>query len=298
MIPLELTTEMSTSIFEWEALSRKSGVELWAIRVPGDVRRQHFRPTSADDQLKTSRLSGLTVNVSSGSGSSSKVSGGLKTKHRQYSLVSAGEVEAPATVVDAEGRNPTANQPGLKDALAMDIDPAEQKLRGEGGEEMRGGMRLLLPKAKEGGKLFVCASHVRVRVVTCTADHPAPIPVTRHLLLTPEELPHPGSKTADSDDPPLPSFLSTTTSTIPSGLPKREQPTHLLKFRNAAYGAGTPGPSTVTKGEPPQVDEAPPISQPSQPSNAEGKKEREKKEKRRKSDGAIDTPKKSKKAKL
>lgn len=265
MIPLEITSEMSTSVFEWEALSRKSGAEVWAIRVPGD--------------LKHSRLSGLTVNLLSRSGSRPKVSGSLKTKHQQYNLVVAGEVETPATVVDAEGRNPTANQPGLKDALTMDIDPAEQKLRGEGGEEMRGGMRLLLPKAKAGGRLFI-----------------SPVPVTRHLLLTPEELPHPSPKTADIDDPPIPSFLSTAATTIPNGLPKREQPTHLLKFRNAAYGAATPGPSAANKGESMHLDTVLPISQPSQASNIEGKKE--KKEKRRKSEAGTDSPKKSKKAKL
>ncbi len=39
--------------------------------------------------------------------------------------------------------------------MAMDVDTDEAELRMEGGEEMGGGMRLLVPRLSEGGKLFV-----------------------------------------------------------------------------------------------------------------------------------------------
>jgi hypothetical protein len=53
-------------------------------------------------------------------------------------------------VVDEAGRNPTAG-PGAADAMAMD----GEELRAEGGEEMGGGMRLLVPKINDGGSLVV-----------------------------------------------------------------------------------------------------------------------------------------------
>lgn len=53
-------------------------------------------------------------------------------------------------MVDEEGRQPTAG-PGAADAMAMNGEES----RAEGGEEMGGGMRLLVPRLKDGGALVV-----------------------------------------------------------------------------------------------------------------------------------------------
>ncbi|EIW67912.1 hypothetical protein TREMEDRAFT_63800 [Tremella mesenterica DSM 1558] len=227
MIPLNKTTEVSSSIFEWDRLSKMPGVELWAIRVPLD--------------FKTSRLSSLSLSSPT---STRPPSGTLKTKHTTYSLVTAGDIRPSSTAVNAQGRNPTAG-PGLAEAMSMDVDgDLEKDMRGEGGEEMSGGMRLLVPRASD-GKLFI-----------------SPIPITRHLLLTPDPLPPPTTDPAV----PLPSYLSTPNPSQPlqpssiSSTPlnaingdkeiKRVQPLHLLKFRNQAYGFDTPGPISFTPPEP------------------------------------------------
>jgi hypothetical protein len=83
------------------------------------------------------------------------------------------------------------------------------------------------------------------------ADWTAPIPVTQHLLLEPQIAQSASASIGASD--PLPSYLS---ESIPAAqdasvplegvLPgKRAQPSHLLKFRNKAYGYDTPGPAAT-----------------------------------------------------
>lgn len=37
MSPLEVNTTFASSPFEWDALAKRPGVELWAIRIPHDV---------------------------------------------------------------------------------------------------------------------------------------------------------------------------------------------------------------------------------------------------------------------
>ncbi|ORY34204.1 hypothetical protein BCR39DRAFT_516743 [Naematelia encephala] len=207
--PITVTTTFKDSPFEYDRLSSNPSLELWAIRLPSD-----FKP---------SRLSSLSI-----SDISESVKGTLQTRHTPYDLVPAG-VSGPAShmAVDAEGRQPTAG-PGMVDSMTMQ----DEVLRREGGEEMGGGMRLLVPRLNAGGKLLV-----------------APIPIKRHLLLTPrisDNVP-----AAVQDERPLPSFLSTTisstnTNNVQDGLPaKRTQPAHLLKFRNRAFGFDTPGPDGI-----------------------------------------------------
>ncbi|WWD22480.1 hypothetical protein CI109_106973 [Kwoniella shandongensis] len=250
---IKVSTDFASSPFEWDALASKPGVEVWAIRAPRD--------------LKPSRLSALTVSVPRSK--EGKVSGSLKTKHQSFKLTPAGSSKPTHTVVDDEGRQPTAG-PGLVDAMAMDVDGNEpEELRVEGGEEMNG-MKLFVPRLKQGGKYYV-----------------APVPITRHLLLTPElsvAEPEPSSRAQ-----PLPSFLSTsvpdsteTPSSIhpESALPsKRPQPTHLFKFRNQAFGFHTPGPNA------PHTDSI----QTDEPA---------KKEKKRRSEAKADSPVKKKAKKV
>ena len=153
-------------------------------------------------------------------------------------------------VVDEEGRQPTAG-PGLVDALRMDVDSAEEQLRMEGGEEMGGGMRLLVPRLSHGGKLFVGT----FSLYCVGIDTIAPIPIKYHLLLSPRP-PQPVTESPTDETHALPSFLSTTTPSSTTGLSKemqgvlpgkRAQPLHLLKFRNKAYGFDTPGPASKTE---------------------------------------------------
>ena len=150
MTPITVSTSFQSSLFEYDAIASKPGLELWAIRVPSDVRSPLSRLISLTTaQLKVSRLSSLSLTTSS-----KAPSGTLKTKNQSYSLVAAGSSQHTHGVVDEEGRQPTAG-PGLVDAMAMDVDPAEGVMRVEGGEEMSGAMRLLLPRISAGGKLFV-----------------------------------------------------------------------------------------------------------------------------------------------
>ncbi|KAK4688872.1 hypothetical protein P7C73_g1221, partial [Tremellales sp. Uapishka_1] len=209
MSTVNLTTDFTSSPFEWDAMAASPGIQLWAIRVPID-----FKP---------SRLSGLSLKAPTKSHPT--ISGKLKTKSHTYRLESTSSLPPAHETVDEDGRHPTAG-PGMVDAMAMDKD----ELKMHGGEEMLGGMRLMVPRAKKGGKLFV-----------------APLPISQHLLLTPELLEAEIPESTSSEPRPLPSFLSTAipenTTTPETALPpKRPQPTSLLKFRNKAYGFDTPGP--------------------------------------------------------
>ena len=115
----------------------------------------------------------------------------------------------------------------------------------------------------------------------------APVPIKHHLLLTPQ------LDTPEADSTFSASYLS---ETAPDGvaavamegiLPsKRKQPTHLLKFRNRAFGFDTLGPS-ATRVEAMDVDS----------SEATGKASVDVKEKKkRKSESKEVTPKKKVKA--
>jgi hypothetical protein len=77
------------------------------------------------------------------------------------------------------------------------------------------------------------------------ADEIAPKPISRHLILEPDQSvtaePSPNAQSTN------PSFLSTgrKPAALPPTPPKRVQPTHLLKFRNKTVGYNTPGPGGV-----------------------------------------------------
>jgi hypothetical protein len=128
----------------------------------------------------------------------------------------------------------------MVDPKSTDVDGNElDVLRLEGGAEMMGGMRLLVPKIKEGGKLFLSERDDPTPLIS------APKPVTRHFMLTPDTLaPHPAKADQPFLSTAVPNSTTTSTSIHPEkALPsKRAQPTHLLKFRNCAYGFDTPGP--------------------------------------------------------
>lgn len=160
-----------------------------------------------------------------------------------------------------------------------------------------------------------------VRLACSVADRLtpiAPIPITHHLLLTPDLSVSQEPEEAIEGVQPLPSFLATqppTSTSTPAdqieGLggpsrPKREQPTHLLKFRNRVSGFDTPG-HLATSGfmsgveqasEGRLVDEAAAMS----PTGVDRRDTKEKhrgkeKTKKRKSDGAPEVPSRKKKEK-
>lgn len=143
MMPLPLSVNFASSPFEWDAMAKAQGVELWSIRAPVDVRLHPLLEGShkarADaSQLKSSRLTALNIAMGS-----SGPSGSLTVKSSSYSLHSAG-FPTPATAdVDEEGRQPTAG-PGLADAMMM--EDGGERLRFEGGAEMMGGMTLMVPR--------------------------------------------------------------------------------------------------------------------------------------------------------
>ncbi|WVQ62598.1 uncharacterized protein L199_000744 [Kwoniella botswanensis] len=274
MTELRVSSAFTTSPFEWDNLANKPGVELWAIRVPKD--------------LKPSRLSSLQLTLPSNT--SGSITGSLKTKSHPYTLSTAGTNIHTKTKVDEQGRQPTSG-PGAIDSMRMDVDqstPREMKV--EGGEEMDG-LRLLVPKVKEGGKLFVAAK-----------------PIIRKLIITPS-IEQPSTSTSSIIEPALPSFLSnpTTDAAItqePANTQtKRSQPTHLLKFRNLAYGFTTPGPEhTVVKsmdvdGQGQDGTAVEPSSQVDPVDKVKDKKEKKEKEKKRKNENGDSPKKKSKKSK-
>ncbi|WVR03544.1 hypothetical protein IAU60_000536 [Kwoniella sp. DSM 27419] len=274
MSELKVNTAFVSSPFEWDALASKPGVELWAIRTPRD--------------LKASRLSGMSVNVPRSK--TADVSGTFKYKSTTYTLSAAGSSKLHPThaTVDEEGRQPTAG-PGAADAMTLDVDGAvDDDYKVEGGEEM-GGMRLLVPRIKQGGNLYV-----------------APVQISRRLIITPDLPPaqpaSTGELSSSNSEPPLPSFLSTSTSVVvPTAAPtlngKRVQPTHLMKFRNHAFGFHTPGPgqtgtsagaagADVEMNDDAHASLANVAETKEEKAGKEGKKD--KKEKRRKSEGKVD----------
>ncbi|WWC66779.1 uncharacterized protein I206_100684 [Kwoniella pini CBS 10737] len=265
MSELKPSSTFASSPFEWDALASKPGVELWAIRVPKD--------------LKPSRLSALQIQKPKSN--SSSITGSLKTKNSNYTLSSAGTSLHTKTVIDEEGRQPTAG-PSAMDSLRMDIDERDinEEMKVEGGEEMDG-LKLLVPKFKEGGKFFTVSK-----------------PIIRKLILTPSltQSNNQQSSNESNEIPSIPSFLSEPiiSSKITQSIelpPKRVQPTHLLKFRNHAYGFTTLGPnSTVVKSI--EIDGIPQ----DQLEEKKEKKDKEK-EKKRKIDNKDSPKKKSKKLK-
>ncbi|WWC58210.1 uncharacterized protein I303_100746 [Kwoniella dejecticola CBS 10117] len=282
MSELRVSSAFTSSPFEWDALASKPGVELWAIRVPRD--------------LKPSRLSSLQLQIpkSTSASSSSSVTGSLKTKSTTYTLSTAGTSVHTRAVVDQEGRQPTAG-PGAVDSLRMDVDGQDvhSEMKVEGGEEMDG-LRLLVPKIKAGGKLYAASKSI-----------------TRKLILTPSLSPsqadqHENEHEHEADLPAVPSFLSEpkTSSAITQDTelpPKRAQPSHLLKFRNHAYGFTTPGPGPQAAAvKAMEVDDHPDIgAKGAEETETPDKKEKKDKEKKRKSENRDkDSPKKkSKKSK-
>lgn len=136
MTELGITTEFVKSEFEWDALASRPGIELWAIRAPRD--------------LKPSRLSALSIPVPK---KDEPLTGNLKTKSQSYILRTAGFTgSSSSSKVGEQGQ-------GLVDSLGMGDGQGVDQLAEEGGEEM-GGMRLLVPRVKEHGKLYVGESYV------------------------------------------------------------------------------------------------------------------------------------------
>ncbi|WVQ76230.1 hypothetical protein IAR50_005895 [Cryptococcus sp. DSM 104548] len=249
MTSLDITTVTASSPFEWDSLassaSSGSGLELWAIRVP--------------KELKPSRLSNLVISAPK---EGKPLTGKLEHKGQKYLLRTAGSSKGRGE------KEEEREEAGLVDSMEMGDGRGAEERAAEGGEEMEG-LRLLVPKIKEHGKLFV-----------------APIPITRRLLLTPDL-----TSTLESEsEPTLPSFLQ---SSETPGSSKRPQPTHLLKFRNHAYGSDTPGPKATSKkllGQEMDVEE-------SALRQEEVEEKVEKKEKKRKTDKDESPVKAKKKAK-
>lgn len=84
MEPVNVSVAFGSSPFEFGALARKAGVELWAIRVPSDVSGIAGISTAKADanvQFKTSRLANLALQTPGDS-----VRGELSTHGKTYAL--------------------------------------------------------------------------------------------------------------------------------------------------------------------------------------------------------------------
>lgn len=147
MTELGITTEFVKSEFEWDALASRPGIELWAIRAPRD--------------LKPSRLSALSIPVPK---KDEPLTGNLKTKSQSYILRTAGFAGSSSSSKAGDQGH------GLVDSLGMGDGEGVDQLAEEGGEEM-GGLRLLVPRVKEHGKLYVGESFFFFFVLFLTA-HP------------------------------------------------------------------------------------------------------------------------------
>lgn len=258
MTELGITAEFVKSEFEWDALASRPGIELWAIRAPRD--------------LKPSRLSALSIPVPK---KDEPLTGNLKTKSQSYILRTAGFTGSSSSSKAGEQGQ------GLVDSLGMGDGEGVDQLAEEGGEEM-GGLRLLVPRVKEHGKLLV-----------------APLPISRHLILTPDFSAE-SSSDADADTEPIPDFLREAAQQASSATPaKRAQPTHLMKFRNHTYGFNTPGPEKTSKKLRGEVMEVEQVEREAAPASkvvaVENKKE--KKRKTDKDDSPAKAKKKAKKSK-
>lgn len=142
----------------------------------------------------------------------------------------------------------------------------------------------------------------------------APLPISRHLILTPDFSTESTFDAQSANAEPIPDFLKEAqaqaqqaSSSFSSATPaKRAQPTHLMKFRNHTYGFNTPGPEKTSKklrGEVMEVEQvereaAPPAAAAASPASkvaVESKKE--KKRKTDKDDSPAKAKKKAKKSK-
>lgn len=140
----------------------------------------------------------------------------------------------------------------------------------------------------------------------------APLPISRHLILTPDFSTESTFDAQSADVESIPDFLKEAqaqaqqTSSSSSATPaKRAQPTHLMKFRNHTYGFNTPGPEKTSKklrGEVMEVEQvereaAPPAAAASPASKVAVESKKEKKRKTDKDDSPAKAKKKAKKSK-
>jgi len=250
MNELKVPVEFASSPFEWDQMSKKEGVELWAIRLP-----MNFKP---------SRMKDLQLHIPPATTTNPHPfpRGTLTTSKHRYTIAPA----ARTSLLPSELPSNHGAMPMLADTMAASTDPAaigsgarapnegagEERERKEelvddltrnGGEEM-GGLRLVVPRMAKGGDLYM-----------------APKPVSRHLILLPsEDAAEPASDgmnladltDIDPSDPclrPLPIFTSsgpissqpTSGASLvvpPRGEGKRPQPLDKLKYRNVPFGSG------------------------------------------------------------
>lgn len=213
MQPYPMPATIASSEWEWNNLASRSGVELWAIRVPRD--------------LKVSKLAGLQF--ATPGGSSDHVAT-LSTSRQNYTLHDA---SAHHGSVRDTVQNPSL-RPTLTDDKLLEVDPAavgkgkrtrtgeastaetreaiQDELgdaRSGGGEEMHA-LKVMLPDAKRGGKYYV-----------------APKSISRHLVLKASY-----EKMAAANEDAAASPAETTSTTA-----RRPQPLDKLKYRNIPFGA-------------------------------------------------------------
>lgn len=240
MQPYPMNTSIASSEWEWNNLAARSGVELWAIRVPRD--------------LKVSKLAALQFADNVNSKGSKKNGGGagepiatFTTSKQKYTLhdassssFSAGHNGAARDTI----QNPSL-VPTLTDDKLLEVDPSavgkgKRSRTGEasnaetrntiqdelgdvnsgGGEEMHA-LKLMVPDAKRQGRYYV-----------------APKPIARCLVLKASY--EVAAKEEEVEETTVENDATTTTATTSSAqatVVRRPQPLDKLKYRNIPFGA-------------------------------------------------------------
>jgi hypothetical protein len=149
-----MDTAFIGSAFDYDQLEKNPNLELWSIRVPADVSSlTNVDRTLADLllQFKTSRLASLVIDVKN---SRKEVKGSLKHKSTTYSL-------AQASATNGKSGESKEGDSTVKDTTVEALTGTLSNQLSGGAEEMEGGMRLMIPSSRAGGRLQVGEQHPR-----------------------------------------------------------------------------------------------------------------------------------------
>ncbi|KAF5349666.1 hypothetical protein D9756_008960 [Leucocoprinus leucothites] len=137
-----IATNEDNGEFDWDAVKNNDDIELWAIRVPDNVKPKHLEGLSLDLSAKT-----LTTSTK-GKRVTSRI-GALKRKHTSYDIWSLGDED-------------TNNEAGSSSIVNV------------GGEELRS-LTCLLPRKSKNGKLYTAPKPIS-RHLIISAHPPEPTP--------------------------------------------------------------------------------------------------------------------------
>jgi len=280
-LPVNVTT--AASEFEWNELAKRSGSELWCIRVPSAVRMQvgeqilALSDSKGLSQFKTSRLQNLKLDPASLKKNAQNIKpvGHLTTSKNAYHLFPSSKPKASSSSSQNLPKHLNLEQePDLRPSLVDSMLPADQVGRGArsagdtdrdleregavkaelgldggkfaGAEEMQG-LRLVVPDGRrQGFYLGECEKMMSSKhlCLITFVFRAAPIQPTRHFVLATDL-----SASAGSDNSVTLSNPTTTEASESSAEPKPRHPQPAgLKYRNIPFGAVNPATKNVVGG--------------------------------------------------